>query len=465
MTTTRRTAYIREVREEKDQIMKRADELLNEPGRKTLTKAEKELVDQAIARAEPIAKEIRKWSETTDAEFDQLEHIRATYGGTRAERAMSSTSPIAGVTYSMTERDPGHYGHARAEHSWIVDAVAASKGSSPAQRRQAEMDAFTREQIAALPPERRDLHVGPNAGQEAVVPLFLQDRFERFRTAGAVTANLANQQGLPDVGRSVTIPVQTGEASVAELAQASPLNSISETTATFDEETADVIEVAGAQDVSLMVIERGGFAVDTELGAHLAQLVARDEDQRVLAAMTSDAGVSVTYTAATGSLAEIYKKAANVAQQIHTGNFAPPTAIIVHPRRFSAWASELDNNNRPLMVPNANGPQNAIAAGVSTGEPVAEGYTGYHLMGMPIYLDANITTTTGSGTNQDVVYIADMSAVYLWRAPVAIEVDRSTLFKKSGATVRARRYMAVMASHRTAGIGKITGTGLATPVW
>jgi len=43
---------------------------------------------------------------------------------------------------------------------------------------------------------------------------------------------------------------------------------------------------------------------------------------------------------------------------IWTTRYAAPTAVLMHPRRW-AWLSQLDEQNRPLFLPDANKPMNA----------------------------------------------------------------------------------------------------------
>jgi hypothetical protein len=385
-----------------------------------------------------------------------LPQVRAAVEGTREERAADAPAPTAPRVEVGEMRDPVY--HERSEHSFFVDKVrAGAQGDHEAMQRLNQMRAFNEQEL-----KKRDLYDNATDGAEALVPIYLQDRFEQYRTNIAVAANLTNRQALPALGDSITVPYQTGAASVAALTQATPLTAISETDAQFTTDSVNVVEVAGVQDISLLLVERGtlGVGLDVVIGNHLAELLAQDEDQRVLAEVDSEAGVAVTYTATTGTLAEIYAKLADAAQQIISGNKVPPNAILCHERRFFKWAAELDENNRPLMVPMSVA-QNPLAVG--GGEIKPAGFTGYAIHGIPVYIDSNVTTTNGAGTNEDIVYVCDWKQQYTWSSPVMVEFDRSPMFKNSGLTVRARRYMATMAGHRDDAFGRITGTGLATP--
>jgi HK97 family phage major capsid protein len=348
----------------------------------------------------------------------------------------------------------------RGEHSFFVDTVRSRiEGDEDARQRLSQEKAYISTEMA-----KRDLHNGANAGGEAVVPLYLQDKFEKARVNQAVASGLTSHEGMPPQGESITIPVQTGSASVAALTQASPLNALSETDATFDVCTESIVEIGGVQDLSNFIVDRGtlGVGVDVIIANHLSELLAQDEDQRVLAKVLSGAGVSVTATATTGTLVALYAKIADAIQQINTANKVAPTAIVVHPRRFGAWMKELDDNNRPLMVPMAVA-QNPFAVSDGAGGAIASGFSGYSIHGLPIFVDANVPTTGGAGTNEDAIYICDWKKQYTWLGPVMVDLDRSLMFKNSGMTVRARRYFATMVGHRDDAFGKITGTALATP--
>jgi hypothetical protein len=348
--------------------------------------------------------------------------------------------------------------HERSEHSFFLDRVKRSEDDG-ARARLAQNRDHVAEQTRAL------ANVN-DYGDDAVVPVFLQDRFEKARLQGAVTSGLTNQQPIPPSGDTITVPYQKGNASVAALTQAQSLNTLSATDAQFDAATASVVEVGGTTDMSNFVVERGslGAGLDIIMANHLSELLATDENSRVLTATIADAGVAVTYTTSTPSLADIYVKLADALQQIHTANKRPPTGIVVHPRRFAAWASELDSENRPLMLPMSVA-MNPLATTSGDGSPVAYGFTGYSIHGVAVYTDGDIPITGGAGTNQDTVLICDWKQQYTWLGPVLIDRDASLLFKNSGMTVRARRYFATMCAHRDDAFGKITGTGLVTPAF
>lgn len=421
------------------------------------------LTDEEKAQHEELIAEVRGVRELMDlraardaeaaSDLPELKRaVEATEGSERKEERKAPATP------RQPENRPV-YGE-RSEDSFFVDLVKArANGDEAARQRQAQNAAYTEAEM-----QKRDLGNVSNKGAEAIVPLYLQDRFEAARVAKAVTSGLTNQSALPTQGDTITIPIQTGSAAVASLTQADPLNTLQETNAAFDVATSSILEIGGTQDLSNYLVDRGtlGVSVDVVIANHLSDLLAKDEDERVIAAVVASAGVSVTNTTSTPALYTDFKKIADAVQQIHAGNLQAPTGIVVHPRRFAFWASNLDSTNRPLMLPMAVA-QNPLASTSGDGTPVAQGFTGYAIHGLPVYVDANITTTAGTSTNEDLVLIADWKQQYTWLGPVMIDLDRSIMFKQSGMTVRARRYFSTMVAHRDDAFAKITGTAFVTP--
>lgn len=424
--------------------------------KRSLTEDEKAKHDELVSEARGV-RDLMDTRAARDAEAAAvLPELRAAViaseGSEREERKLAPAEPKRGENRPV-------YGE-RSEYSFFIDlAQARANGDDDARQRQMQNRAYVADEM-----QKRDLGNVANKGAEAIVPLYLNDRFEKARVAKAVTSGLTNQSALPTQGDTITIPYQTTSATVASLAQADPLNTLSETTLGTDAATASILEIGGTQDLSNYLVDRGtlGASVDVIVANHLADLLAKDEDDRVIAAVVAGAGVSVTNTTSTPGLVTDFKKIADATQQIHTGNLQAPTGIVVHPRRFAFWASNVDSANRPLLVPMSVG-MNPLATTSGDGSPVAQGFTGYAIHGLPVYVDANLPITGGAGTNEDSILVADWKQQYTWLGPIMVDLDRSIMFKQSGVTVRARRYFATMVAHRDDAFAKITGTGFVTP--
>jgi hypothetical protein len=124
--------------------------------------------------------------------------------------------------------------------------------------------------------------------------------------------------------------------------------------------------------------------------------------------------ITVTATeAAAGALAQI-KLVADALQQVHSTRFQPAQVIVVHPRRWGFWSAATDSQNRPLMVPTANGPFNSWSGG-SEGLSRAQGVVG-SLFGVPVLVSPNVPTTLSHQTlgNQDCIIVTRASDLRLY---------------------------------------------------
>lgn len=354
----------------------------------------------------------------------------------------------------------------RSHRSWFADKAKVDIGRADADTI-AEMQAESRHAKDQM--ETRDLSTADTAGQELVPPVYLQNRFARKRVEAAVAAGLVTKLPMPAGGRTVTVPIQDGAAAVGISTEN---NTLTETDATFTDQTATIYMVGGIQDLSLQLEERSEPGADMVLMDHFAKVLAKQVDTYVLDGSNSSqpkglrtaiSTNAVTYTDTSPTFAEAYPKIADAIQKIHTNGLVAPNAIVVHPRRAAKWFSELDSSNRPLAAPVPVG-QNVLAMS-SDGSPVAAGFSGWQIQGLPVYVDANIPTNDGSGTNEDTVFVGAWDEALLWESAPIFEVDRSIGFKTGSVTIRARQYVAFLADHREASFAKITGSGLATPTF
>ena len=148
-------------------------------------------------------------------------------------------------------------------------------------------------------------------------------------------------------------------------------------------------------------------------------------------------------------------------RQIHEGVFLPPTAIIMAPRRWAWILASLDGNNRPLIVPQAQGPFNAAG---EFGGVVSQGGVG-SVQGIPVYTDPNVPTTLGSGTNEDRIIIVRREECFLYEDASGPHVETFRDVGSGTLTVRFRlhNYYAQINERRPKAISVVSGTGLVTP--
>lgn len=431
----------------------RAIEDACEKDSRAFTDEEKTKHAELIAEAKRLREAIearRAAAEERNAILPQLEAV-----------AKPETERAARVETAL--RDPGHY-RKDSQRSWFVDkAMAELRNDVDARSRLTEHANFEADQ-------KRDLYIGSTTGQELSPPLYLQELFVEGRVASAVAANLCMNLPLPAAGRTVTVPKQTGNTSAAAQVEATPLTALSETDAAFGDETQGIYEVAGVQDLSNFLVERSTPGADMIIMRNLARQVAAKIDYYVLhgdntgepQGIRGASGINaVTYTASTPTFSEAQAKIGDMLQQIHSGWFGAADALIVHPRRWQKWATERDSEGR-LLIGTAATVSNPTA--VFNGVPVAEGAVGF-LHGVPVYLDSNIKTTDGTGTNEDTVFAMVREQALLWLGNLNLEIDRSVNFKTSGVAVRARQYVAFMCEHAPEAFGTVSGTGLAAPTF
>ena len=376
---------------------------------------------------------------------------------------MAATLPQTPGTSVRVGLEPRTYHDGPAGPSIVRDMMASKLYGDPTATERLQRHA------AETAAEHRD--IGTSAMVGLVPPQYLLDHVAPLARAGRVTADLCTKLPLPAEGMTVNISRITTGTAVA--AQANENDAAQETNADDTLLTVNVNTIAGQQDVSRQLVERSmGGAADRVILGELAGAYAAELGRQVIngsAASGEHRGIlnvsgilSVTYTDASPTLIELLPKVADAVQQVQTNRYAGPTAIVMHPRRW-AWAlKELDTSNRPLISPSAGGPTNApgVATSVGYGESVGV------LVGLPVYIDANIPTNLGGGTNEDRIIVAHFPDHCLWEqqsgTPFLLRFEETNAGNLSVKLV-AYGYSAFSAGRYPAATAVISGTGLVTP--
>ncbi|MGH3672186.1 MAG: phage major capsid protein [Pseudonocardiaceae bacterium] len=304
---------------------------------------------------------------------------------------------------------------------------------------------------------------------EFVPPLWMIAEYIRLARAGRVIADQVRHMPLPGGTDTINLPrVATGTA-VAE--QATQNTAVQNTDASTNSIAANVATIAGQQVVSLQLLEQtpAGIPIDEILLADLAAdyatkldvfVISNNATNKVGLLSAAAAGNQITWTA-TGTMQLLYPKIADGIQRISTSRFLPPQKIFMHPRRW-AWAlSSLDSSGRPLVVPSAQMPQNALA--LDENGVVAEGFVGT-LQGLPVFQDPSIPTAFPAA-GQDPIIIARTDDIILFEGSPRSEAFREPLAAQLSVLLRFYNYAALHASRYPASIATITGTGLAAPTF
>jgi HK97 family phage major capsid protein len=447
-------SYTDKVIERRDAVKAEMDAILEavaSENRTDLTAEETEKVDALVAESRSLDEKIERLKVQADADAKVAEARKAV-----AEVATPTTASVKIISEARTYTP-------NSGNSFIRDAFNAQvKGDFTANERLARH--MKEESI-----ERRDVDTGNFTG--LVVPQYLVDLAAPFARAGRPTADFAtNKMALPPSGMKLEISRMTTGTTTA--IQETQNTSVSETDADDTLLTVDVRTIAGQQDLSRQVIERG-TGVDSFVLADLIRSWQTTLDAQVLNGSGSNGqfkgirnagGNAVTFTTTAPTVALLYPKLADALQKVQSNVFTTPTHWIMHPRRLAFLLAGVDTANRPLVVPAAGAPMNAV----STGAGVAEyGNSGYQLLGLPIITDANVGTTYGAATNQDEIYLVDAREMHLWEQPGAPFTLRFDATAPGSLTIKTvvYGYAAFTAERYAAAASIIAGTGLTAPTF
>ncbi|MEO2114518.1 MAG: phage major capsid protein, partial [Acidimicrobiales bacterium] len=314
--------------------------------------------------------------------------------------------------------------------------------------------------------EYRDSSTASFAG--LVVPQYLTELAAELARAGRPFANLCTSLPLPVDGMSINISrVTTGSTAAV---QATENSAVSETDLDDTLLTVSIRTIAGQQDVSRQALDRG-TGVDAIIMADLSGAIATaldagclygDGTSGALLGLNNITGKNdVTYTDASPTVAELYPKLLDAIQQINSNRYAGPDLIIMHPRRAAWMQAAVDGNDRPLVVPVANVPQNTMGVGPTAGY----GLNGLQVAGLPVVVDANISTTGGASNTEDSIFVVRREDMLLFEsagAPSMVRMDQ-TLGGQLTVKIVAFQYAAAVFGRAPAAISKVSGTGLIAP--
>lgn len=359
----------------------------------------------------------------------------------------------------VTGKEPLTYRKAAegGQHSFFRDVLLAKAGN-PASI--ARLQRHEREMAVEF---RNDLTTSATDGGEFVPPLHLQQEWAALARAGRVFANAIGSRPIPSTGMSFTVPKITGGATTA--LQTTQNTTVSETDPVTAEITLTVRTIAGMVDLSRQAFERSDPGLDMVVGADLAASYAVTLDAHLINhandGILNNANINaVTYTDASPTVGELYPKLADAIQKIHTLRFMSPDAIFMHPRRWAWILAALDTANRPLVTPYA--PQNSVAG---FGGVRAEGAVG-NMQGLDVFVDANIPSTLGAGTNEDAIIVTRLADNMLFETLTPrVRVYEETLSGELTVRIQVYGYIAYTSDRYGKAHTKITGTGLVAPTF
>jgi hypothetical protein len=314
--------------------------------------------------------------------------------------------------------------------------------------------------------------VNPNRvdgqGGYFVPPLWLIDEYINLTRFGRTAMNMCRQMPLPTGTDSINLPkVSTGTLTGVQTADGA---SVTSQDLTDDFVNAPVRTIAGQQDVALQLLDQSPIAFDEVVFGDLME----DYNQRLdvqgldgsgasgqLLGILNVSGInSITYTDASPTLPEMYPSFAQGASKVFTGRKLPATAALVLPSIWYWATAQLDTTNRPLIVPpqvgwNPGGTQMDLTSG--------DGPAGMLSMGLPAWLDGNLPTNKGGGSNETRTIIARWLDLYLWEGAMRSRVLQEVLSGTLQVRFQLFNYVAFMPHRRPTSISVVSGTGMIPP--
>jgi HK97 family phage major capsid protein len=309
--------------------------------------------------------------------------------------------------------------------------------------------------------QKRALSTGTFGG--LIPPNYLVGMYAKALRNGRVFADQVNHQELPETGMSIIIPrLTTGLTADIQSAE-------NATVATQDivetDLTVNIRTIAGYSPVSRQSLERAAYNEEILMEDLIARYNADLDTQCIsgsgsgvnFVGFLNTSGIKTSAATSSSNLPAVYANVADVIQQINSavgGLGYAADKIVVHPRRWGSWVAAVDTTNRPILGISGLPFFNVDGAGESAGY----GYVG-QIQGLPVYLDANVPTNLGGGSNEDAVLVMASGLVHLWEEagqPVTLAFEQ-----QAGTSLQvqlvAYGYAAFTAGRYPAACGKVTG--------
>lgn len=392
-------------------------------------------------------------AEVTDLRAEVAEDERV--DAEQEQRTANPETRTARTSVATIGNEPTTYQRG-GQHSYFRDLTTLNLNRGG--RGQAE------ERLARSMQETRALTTVDGAGGDFVPPVWLIDQFVELARAGRVVADQIRSLPLPPGTDTIALPrLATGTATAEQTTQNT---AVQNTDATTGNVQAAVATIAGQQVVSVQLIEQSPVNMDEVLLADLAADYAIKLDTFVinnnatnkvgLLNVSGVNAVSITATTATG----LYAALANGIQLINTNRFMPGDKIFMHPRRWAFLLAAVDTAGRPLVIPH-DGAFNGLG---TQGVNVAQGFVGT-LQGLPVFVDPNIPTNLGAGTNEDRVIVVRSTDSILYEGTLRSEAFRETKADQLSVLLRVYNYAALHASRLPKSISVLSGIGLVPPTF
>jgi HK97 family phage major capsid protein len=447
---------------------KKRDDLVE--ARKAIVEVAKtELRDDLNSEEDEEFRKLTDQIKVLDEEIRQRDDRIAELGDEeeRSKRAASAARRAKAVDASLRVTEARTYERG-SKVSYLKDlAMAQTQGDHEARERLARHA----EEVRTEPEykEYRDLNRADGSGGAFVPPAWLMGQWIELARAGRPTANLFNTQPLPPGTDSINIPrVLTGTAAAVQPADNDPVQEVDLTDSSL---SIPVRTIAGQQDVAIQLLDQSPVNFDEIVFRDLLADYALKTNLQILTG-TGTAGqvtglgtqAGVTAVTVTGTTtAALYGAIADATQRIYAARFAAPNVIVMHPRRWAALVASTDTAGRPLVVPAAQGPNNALGTFNGPGVQQVVGT----IQGLAVVTDPSIPTnvTAGAATNTDVIYLLRTDDVVLYESGIRTRVLQETLSGTLTVRLQVYGYLAFSAGRYPASVARISGAGLVAPTF
>lgn len=414
------------------------------------TKAQAEITELDEARTE-IEQRVDDW-EASEAARDAAEKSAERYGGTTPTRVR------VGTEEPVYRKDAPHsFFRDLYAYRYEADPVAADRIIRHTRMTQVEARSVGTAQF------------GEPGG--LVIPQFLLDDFAPVARQGRPFADFIGGRDLPPEGMTLHVP--RGNTGTVVVSQTTENSAVAEQDVDISDVLVAVRTIAGQQNLSRQALDRGRGTDETVM-QDLAEAYTAELDRQVidgtgangqhLGVMSTTNVATVTSNTATG--VSQLKLVADAVQRIHSDRFMPASVVVVHPRRWAFWVQSTDSNGRPLVTPQAYGPQNVFGVGDLT---IANGIVGT-IYGLPVLADPNIPTdesNVSGSTGEDVIIVTRHTDLRLWEddpLPRRVRFEE-TLAGQLTVKIVAWDYSAFSAARYPTATVVVAGSGLQTPTF
>ncbi len=318
--------------------------------------------------------------------------------------------------------------------NFMRDVAMDFMGSREARERLYQHEREERAERSGNVFERTAAGVTTGTATGLLVPQYLIDMYAPMGRAGRRFADSCRHHDLPPTGMEVYLPFQTAQT-------------------TTDEQTTELT------------------ALEDTIVQDLLRAYNSDLDDKLLNSATwglDAVATTLTFTDSTPTALKLYKKVQSAAGSIEgvlLDQDEGDVFSLLHGRRW-AWLKSETTSDKPFIT--AGVPQQAVGSDDQASYQAAK--RGEWPDGGPIVTDNHISKTTGTGTNEDIVYVVARQEAHLWedpQAPLFIRAEQNQA-KKLGIDLVVYGYFAGCFDRVKDGSAsvhrKITGTGLVTPV-